>query len=578
MKSPVRILGLTTFVAVLAIISLIYILFADYFIAGSIRTAGSQLVGAQIDLDSANLSLGEEKLTLSKLAITNPKKPMSNAIQVDYLELDVDASELAWNKVIVDKVQVTNLLLNTPRQSSGALTDHWLDVSDWQPMSEIQDLGAITADNLPEPDEILAREKLETLDAIEDFKTSMATAEAELTEQLAALPDDAKMDSYKKRFDDIKKSASGGNKLLGFLSKGKEFKELRKDLKKDIAAIKDFKSAIQNQRKVLTQQLQNVKNMPSKDFNRLKQKYSFSGDGVANLVTTILGPQIGGWMKDGLGYYQLLQPYMTQMEGTDNEAVQASQVLTDRGRKIAFEDENPLPDYLIKAIDIATPEVTGELSINGNIKNLTTQPERWAEPLDINLNGTASFLKNFVLSGVFDHRDAKSSSDNLKLGISGLDLKSVMTSSEQSSPVKTNNGSVDINANVKIIDDALSTHINLNFKQLALEVVEAEPWVTTVVDGISKLPEFEVVIELTGSLNAPKTAISSPDLSKLSQQVLQSLLSDELKGFESELMKQIQQSTENPLNDMPGLDGLDGLLDQLNVKELDINKLLNNLG
>ena len=578
MKSPVRIIGLTTFIGVLALLSLVYILFADYFVASSVRTVGTQLVGAKVELGEANLSLGEEKLGLSKLSVTNPKKPMTNAIELDYLELDLDTSALTWNKFIVDKVQIKNLLMNTPRESSGAIDDHWLDVSEWEPMSEIQDLGSMTAENLPEPAEILAREKLETLDAIENFKTSLATTEAELTKQLAALPDEAKIASYKKRFEELKSSDSGANKLLGLLGKGKEFKALRKDLRADIKALKAFKETLQSQRKVLTTQLSDLKNMPEKDFNRLKQKYSLSGDGVANLVSTVFGPQIGGWMKEAMGYYQLLQPYLSQMESTGNAEAQASQVLTDRGRKVVFEDTNPLPDYLIKTVDISTPEQSGQLSISGIVNNLTTQPERWSEPLDLELTGTASFLKNFSVSGIFDHRQSDASTDTVKVGISALDLTQILSGTEQQSPVTTKAGNVDINADINIVNDVLNSSVRLNFKQLALEVADSKPWVSSIVDGISALPEFEVVIQLSGDVTAPTTSISSPDLSKLSQQVMQSMLSDQLQGFESDLLKQIQQATSDPLSNLPGLDGIDGLLNELNLKEMDINKLLNNLG
>jgi len=143
MKSPIRVTGLVVFVAVLTLISLVYLLFADYLISNTIRTAGSQVIGAQVDLESAELNLDEEKLALSKLAVTNPKNPMTNALQADYLELNMDASALTWNKVIVDNIQITNLLFNTPRESSGELTDHWTNISDWEPLAEIQGLGAL---------------------------------------------------------------------------------------------------------------------------------------------------------------------------------------------------------------------------------------------------------------------------------------------------------------------------------------------------------------------------------------------------------------------------------------------------
>ncbi|NNJ72360.1 MAG: TIGR03545 family protein, partial [Enterobacterales bacterium] len=549
--------------------------------SNTIRTAGSQVIGAQVDLESAELNLDEEKLALSKLAVTNPKSPMTNALQADYLELNMDASALTWNKVIVDNIQITNLLFNTPRESRGELTNHWTNVSDWEPLAEIQGLGALANENLPDPKDILAQEELQTLKAIEQFKTTLAEAEKDLNSQLNALPNDQKIQAYKERLDELKASG-GGNKLLGLLSKGKEIKELRKDLKADLAALKTFKNSIQSQRKQLSSELKNLKSMPAQDLSRLKQKYSLSGDGVANLVSSVFGPQIGGWVKEGYGYYQLVQPYLSAMQGTENDSVQASKVLTNRGRKVVFQDDNPLPDYLIKAIDISTPDNQGQLGIAGKINNLTTQPERWAEPLDMQLRGTAPFLDLFTMAGTFDRRISSASKDNVQLKIAGLNIETAMTglnaSSAKPMPITATDGAVDIVADIKIENQQLQSEIRLNFKKLAVTATQKEPWVKAVVDGLTKLSEFEIILKLTGDVTAPTTSISSPDLRALSQQVIKSLLSDELQGFETELMQQIRQATDNPLANLPGLDNIDALQEQLNLKELDLNKLLKNLG
>lgn len=573
MKMPIRISGLMVFIAIIALFSAIYLIFANHFIASGLRTTGSELIGAKVDLGSADLSLGSQSLSLEQLAVTNPKSAMNNLFEVEKLALDIDASALAWNKVVIDKIEISELLLNTPRATSGAMDRQWTNVQEWAPFENIQDLSAIGADKLPDPKQLVAAADLQTIRAIDDFKAQLKETETELSSQYEQLPSKEIIDQYQARLKQVLDKSGGGNKLLGMLSKGKDFKALRKDIKTDLNKIKRFKTELKSAQEQLGSQFKTLKNMPKQDLARLKSQYSLSGDGVSNLVSTVFGPQIGQWTQQGYRYYQYLMPIIDQYQSSDNSEVQESQFLTERGRRILFQDNVPLPNYLVKHIKISSANSGEHISIDGVVNNLTTEPNRWNEPLTLDLSGKAKFLNSFNLSATLDHRNQAQSKDEIRLNAAGLKL-SDFADLAADSPIKPSAGLVDIIASVNVIQEQLDGKVSLVFQKAEFQIEQPDKWLSLIKTGLSGLETFKIEVHITGSMQDPSIKVSSPDLNKLSQQVIKSLMSTELKGFEDKLMAEIKQSTDGPLSNLPSMDLLSQLQTKLNLKELDLNKIL----
>jgi len=573
MKMPIRISGLMVFIAIIALFSAIYLIFANHFIASGLRTTGSELIGAKVDLGSADLSLGSQSLSLEQLAVTNPKSAMNNLFEVEKLALDIDASALAWNKVVIDKIEISELLLNTPRATSGAMDRQWTNVQEWTPFENIQDLSAIGADKLPDPKQLVAAADLQTIRAIDDFKAQLKETETELSSQYEQLPSKEIIDQYQARLKQVLDKSGGGNKLLGMLSKGKDFKALRKDIKTDLNKIKRFKTELKSAQEQLGSQFKTLKNMPKQDLARLKSQYSLSGDGVSNLVSTVFGPQIGQWTQQGYRYYQYLMPIIDQYQSSDNSEVQESQFLTERGRRILFQDNVPLPNYLVKHIKISSANSGEHISIDGVVNNLTTEPNRWNEPLTLDLSGKAKFLNSFNLSATLDHRNQAQSKDEIRLNAAGLKL-SDFADLAADSPIKPSAGLVDIIASVNVIQEQLDGKVSLVFQKAEFQIEQPDKWLSLIKTGLSGLETFKIEVHITGSMQNPSIKVSSPDLNKLSQQVIKSLMSTELKGFEDKLMAEIKQSTDGPLSNLPSMDLLSQLQTKLNLKELDLNKIL----
>ena len=108
MMRLIRWQGLVAFLAVTIIFSVFWFLFVDRFVKRGIEKTGTEIVGARVNLDAADLSLFPTGLSLARLQITDPDKPMINAVDIERIVLSLDPLNLLCRKVIIEKMAKKN--------------------------------------------------------------------------------------------------------------------------------------------------------------------------------------------------------------------------------------------------------------------------------------------------------------------------------------------------------------------------------------------------------------------------------------------------------------------------------------
>jgi len=152
--------------AVLATAVVLWWAFLDTAIERAIEAAGSEIVGARVDVGAAHLSLRRGSLRIVRLEVTDPDRPMSNLVEVAEIAAQVRLLPLLEKKLIVDTAAIRGVRFGTPRRSSGALahpspTSRRLRslIADWagrvrvptlslEGFSTVLDLSRLSADSL----------------------------------------------------------------------------------------------------------------------------------------------------------------------------------------------------------------------------------------------------------------------------------------------------------------------------------------------------------------------------------------------------------------------------------------------
>jgi len=105
----------------LVLVVLFWWLLLDLAVERAVEWAGTEIVGARVDLASADVSPGKGLVVLRGLEVTNPDKPMTNLVQSAEIVARVRMLPLLEKKVVIDTMAVRGVRFGTPRRTSGAL-------------------------------------------------------------------------------------------------------------------------------------------------------------------------------------------------------------------------------------------------------------------------------------------------------------------------------------------------------------------------------------------------------------------------------------------------------------------------
>ena len=120
MAKWIRWWGIGVFVVVAAILGCVWVFLVDGWVKNLIEEVGTESVGAKVELDGADLSLFPAGLMLTRVQVTNPKAPMTNAVEIAKVVMVLDGLNLLRRKVIVEEMALEGIRFATPRATSGA--------------------------------------------------------------------------------------------------------------------------------------------------------------------------------------------------------------------------------------------------------------------------------------------------------------------------------------------------------------------------------------------------------------------------------------------------------------------------
>ncbi len=198
--------GVIAFAVVTALLAAAWWLLVDGMVERAIERAGTQAVGARVELAAAHLTLVPLGLTLSGLEVTDPETPMTNAVEVKRISFLMDGLNLLRRKVIVNEMTVDGVRFGTPRKTFGAIGR--------QEPGIIQKVAktkfVLPSAQIPDVKEILAKEELQSMKLAETLRADIQAEQDRWKQQMAGLPSKAKFDEYKQRLDKVKSAGKGG--------------------------------------------------------------------------------------------------------------------------------------------------------------------------------------------------------------------------------------------------------------------------------------------------------------------------------------------------------------------------------
>ncbi len=576
MTKWIRWWGLGAFLVVVAVIGFLWVFFVDGWVKRLIEDVGTNVVGAKVDLDHADVSLFPVGLTLTRLQVTNPKAPMTNAVEVGRIAMGLDGLNLLQRKVIVEEMSVEGVRMGTPRTTSGAVKPVK------EPATEEKGMIAISLPSLEVPDvnTILQNEDLETMRLIEELKADLKQEKATWEARLQNLPGKAHVAKYKERVKQLKAATKGG--LEGILGGVGEVQSLKEEIDRDLQSLKDAQKEFDEKVALLKRRLEQIKTAPQRDIQHLQTKYNLSPQGLANLSQTLLGSQIGSWVHQGVAWYERAKPFLegAQAMGASQAGPEVQKPLRGKGVDVHFTEEQPLPDFLVRLARVSLNLDVGNL--DGTIHNVTSDQPTLGKPLTFAFAGDQLKGVNAVaLEGMLNHIVPAQSRDQLTLKAKGYELDDVALSKDAKWPVTLKSGLGDITMETTLEGSSLSAQGSghLHALQLAAGVSgDTNPLTKSLSSAVSGISQLSLTANVTGTLDNYAVKLSS-DLDRILQDAAGKMVNELAAKFGGELKAAISAKIAEPMKELQdtlgGFNALGGDLgDRLGQHTEVLNSLL----
>jgi uncharacterized protein (TIGR03545 family) len=495
-------------IVVLLVIAVVGVVFALEPIAKfMIEHEGSKQVGAQVDVDSVDISFYPTHVTLNGLTVANPQEPMRNLLQSEKVSADLDAKALFKMQVIADQVLLSGLQMYTERSTPGTLDGS-------MPPAKDESASTMPSISLPDPSALLAEEKATIQAEVTDIQNGFSEIEARWKIKSEKVPEQVQFDQYKQRWDELKdknviERIAGAKELRDDIkAELRQFDNLKEDLSTDSATVKSLSSR--------------AANLPAEQSKRMMSKYGLD-QGSEGMLRFLLGDEVNALVQRGLSLYQETIGKIASKE----EAAPSSEPATE------------LPvNILIRKILIDGYQVIGgeKLAYSGEINDVTDKQDYWNKPITMALRGGMEQQSQLVIDGIFDQRnDTVKSVFNMAL--KQLALSGVSLSQSPELPLQLEKGIADIAANFSIDGDNLKGSVAGLVNQAKLLVAQTatnNKTATLLATALEDVSKLVMDLSVNGTVNEPAIKLKS-NLDRILGDVLGAELKSQLGDVQEKL-------------------------------------------
>lgn len=559
MKQWIRWPGLIGFVVVVVVVGALWFLFMDSMVRRVVERTGTSLVGAEVDLAAAHVTLVPLGITLSGLQVTDPAAPATNSFEITRIAFELDSLNLLRRKVIINEMGVEGVRFGTARKRPGTV----VKPPEKTAPAEGDKTSSLPTFSTPDVKKILEEEKLESPALIEQAQAELRKKNEAWKQQAASLPDRAALDDYQARVQKLKEARKGGLKALaGGLS---DAKALTKDLQRELDKVKKAKADLAADIAAAKALVEKAEQAPAADLRRIRDKYSISAEGLQNLSQALFGNAIRSWVDRGMMWYGRLKPVL-ERSGEKKGNVETVKPVRGRGVDVRFREARPLPDFLISTVKASLQPETG--SFTGTIRNITPDQDVLGVPLTFAFTGSGlKAVQAANVTGRLDHRKPAQPDDTVLLRVSGYRVSNLALSGTVSMPVSLQEGMMDLEVKGKRDAQALSAVCTALVKGARLNVGSdgsGGVFAQAIRSSLAKVASFTLTANITGTPEKYQVRISS-DLDRVLRDAAGGVVREHRDRLEKELRQAIQEKTDKQLaglkGDLGGLGAVGGKLD-----------------
>ena len=479
---------------------LIAALTIDWWMKWTFESAGSYAAGARVDIERLHVSYFPLALHMGHLEITNPNLPMTNIVEIDKVDFDLDTRALLEKKWVINQVALEGISVNTPRARSGVLAHS----KNKTPKSELtKELEAGLSHEWLDVQELLPKieipkaENLEALKAYEKAKSDLVELQKKWADVIKGKPFDADMKTVQKEVASLQETH------IGKISSPQDLAKIQAAINNAQAVIvhaQALSQKVSDQRKVLDADMARVSGLPGaikaaadRDCQRLIAPFSLKSLPHFNFGTAYLMPSIQKWvlpltsrLETALYYKKKLAiPSASKLHGRD------------RGEDIFFETEHTYPKFWVKSVVISGRGKQGEF-VKGSVTDVASDQKFVGKPMVASIEAEHLLHSDMKVLLSFSHAD----SSVFSLTVSGVPLSKKKLSGSDKQHVDLESGVFGFSTKAQIMDGVLTSDTVLAVAPLEVESYgfNADTWSadSILADVLGSIHRLDVSLKVSG--------------------------------------------------------------------------------
>jgi len=513
--------GLGVFGGLAAVIIVIMLFVFDPLAKIALQKSLSFALKTEVDIESFRSNLSDLEIEIKGIEVSDKDKLTHNVVQIDTLSFDLGFSALMEKKAMIEHLNLSALAFDIKRaKAAEAYGSGSSDkAADEDTKQESTEGSSMTAFSLPKVDDILAKETLKSVEEAQRLKADIQTTREKWEKSSAELKRADDVEQIKKDSKALEESLKNAD-LSKIVSAKQDIDALRAKIK----ALKDKYAKLQSEfnadQKRLQQQIAKLKDLPSEDIARLKEKYALNAGGGANMIGTLINQEVGGYMKTALKYYAMLKPYIS--DGKTKRTEETTTPPRGQGRWIKYENLSTIPELLIKEAKINVRLAEDEIDVQ--ITDFSSNQKLYQKPMVLHADAKGSSYTS-VKAEVIDDRRADKAKVSFDIKANGF-----KTSSVDMQALSMQDMTSDADLKGVIIDKAIQAKSDVKVRKVKL-LMPSQKLVNDMLAGISS---FNVTVGVNGELEKPSISVKT-DLDKQLSKGLSSMASKAGKKFEDEL-------------------------------------------
>ena len=561
-RSAFRWPGLVAFLIIVGVIAAFSWLLLDTILKWSLERTLGTLNGAEVNIAQVEHQWVPLKIRMSDVQVTDPAQPEYNRVAIGEV-----AGELSWEQLLLgrfhfEEVVSTGIRVHTQRDNAGEVYQ-LPDKSQMQSWfgENMQELQL----SMPSVDEVIDRVDLRTPTAISEARQSFETQKQRVEGLISKLPSKERLAEYEAQ---VKELSEGDISTPAQLQQRKEkFDKLKQQFASDKAAIEEFKEVATTAVAELKTQMQNVKEAPQHDLDRVGELMQLNSQGLSEITAVLFGEQARRWADYMLLAYEQLMPMLQR--SADETAVKPPR---GEGIWFSFTGADAPPDFLIKKA--RTEFAVGPTVLDVDWENITHQHAQLGQPTVFRARGENNALWSLLQLNGELALTAEGFDARQQWKVQGVNLAETALSQRSEFAAKILSALLDSEGNIVLRDSQFDGNAILRLANMTIDAEAENQWAQVIAKALESLNRLDINADIKGALMSPDFKLSS-DLDRQLGQALKSAAMDAAGSELTELRQRLTTQSEGFVGEYgDDLSELSGLLTDAENREERLQSLL----